>query len=85
MKQESHGGKRAWTIGLVLLCLFVVGSMVLAAGKGSFFKKGLHYTGEGMRYCYEREDGLMSITGIPYKELDCKNCHVQSCDPCHME
>ena len=36
-----------------------------------------------MRYAYEREDGLMSLTGIPYKDLDCKNCHVQSCDPCH--
>ena len=26
-------------------------------------KKSLHFTGEGMRYAYERDDGLMSLTG----------------------
>jgi len=62
-----------------------LGSFLLlpAQAEQSFFEKSLHFTGEGMRHAYEREDGLMSLTGIPYKNLDCKNCHVQSCDPCH--
>jgi hypothetical protein len=47
------------------------------------FFKSLHHTGEGMRYWYEAPGGFMDITGIPYKDLDCKNCHVESCDPCH--
>ena len=46
---------------------------------------GLHYTGEGMRHWYEDEGGFMDITGIPYQELDCKSCHVKSCDACHNE
>lgn len=49
----------------------------------SFFSESLHYTGEGMRYWYEGKGGFKEITGIPYADLDCKNCHVQSCDTCH--
>ncbi len=51
----------------------------------SFFQKSLHATGEGMRYWYEKEDGFMQVMGIPYKDLDCKSCHVKSCDKCHTE
>lgn len=53
--------------------------------KGSFFKKSLHHTGEGMRYWYERPDGFKSITDIPYKDLGCKDCHIQTCDQCHLK
>lgn len=49
----------------------------------SFFTQSLHYTGEGMRYWYEEEGGFMDITGIPYDDLDCKTCHIRSCDRCH--
>jgi len=76
---------KIWMIGIIVIALMAFGGLVLAVGEQSFFEKSLHYTGEGMRYCYEREDGLMSITGIPYKELDCKNCHVRTCDACHAE
>jgi hypothetical protein len=51
----------------------------------SFFEKSLHFTGEGMRYWYEGECGFMQVTGIPYKDLGCKSCHVYSCDACHGE
>jgi hypothetical protein len=51
----------------------------------SFFAKSLHATGEGMRYWYEEENGFMQVTGIPYKDLGCKNCHADSCDKCHAE
>lgn len=49
----------------------------------SVFTQSLHFTGEGMRYWYEEEGGFMDITGIPYDQLDCKTCHVRSCDKCH--
>lgn len=51
----------------------------------SFFVNSLHHTGEGMRYWYEEAGGFMNITGIPYADLDCGTCHVQSCDRCHAE
>ncbi|MDY6988576.1 MAG: hypothetical protein SWQ30_11025 [Thermodesulfobacteriota bacterium] len=49
----------------------------------SFFNQSLHFTGNGMRYWYEEPNGFMSITNIPYNSLDCKTCHVKSCDKCH--
>ncbi len=56
-----------------------------AAGEDDCFSTSLHATGEGMRYWYEEEGGLMDLTGIPYRDLDCSNCHVKSCDQCHAE
>jgi hypothetical protein len=50
----------------------------------SFFTDSLHYTGEGMRYWYEESGGFYNITKIPYYQLDCKSCHVKSCDACHF-
>ena len=50
----------------------------------SFFTNSLHYTGEGMRRWYEEEGGFMEITKIPYDQLNCKSCHVKSCDQCHL-
>ncbi len=49
----------------------------------SFYCNSLHFTGNGMRYWYEKEDGFMKFTSIPYHELSCKECHVTSCDKCH--
>jgi hypothetical protein len=51
----------------------------------SFFTNSLHYSGEGMRRWYEEEGGFMEITKIPYDQLDCKSCHVKSCDQCHLK
>jgi hypothetical protein len=51
----------------------------------SFFTNSLHYTGEGMRRWYEEQGGFMEITKIPYDQLDCKSCHVKSCDQCHLK
>jgi len=48
------------------------------------FNSSLHYTGRGMAYWYDKANGgLETVTGIPYQDLDCKNCHVKSCDACH--
>ena len=49
----------------------------------SFYCNSLHFTGNGMRYWYEKEDGFMKFTSIPYNQLSCKKCHVTSCDKCH--
>lgn len=49
------------------------------------FSRSLHHTGEGMRYCYEEHGGFMEITKIPYHQLDCKSCHIQSCATCHAK
>jgi len=72
-----------------LLCAGAVLALSLGMGvavaEDACFSKSLHATGEGMRYWYEEEGGLMSLTGIPYAELDCSNCHVKSCDQCHLE
>ena len=51
----------------------------------SFFTESLHFTGEGMRRWYEEEGGFMQITKIPYNQLDCKTCHLKSCDQCHAK
>ncbi|MEJ2613586.1 MAG: hypothetical protein P8Z35_01385 [Ignavibacteriaceae bacterium] len=50
-----------------------------------FFKSSsLHYTAHGMEYWYDKSHGgLETITGVPYNDLGCKNCHIASCDVCH--
>ena len=70
---------------LSLLCLWPLLESGTVRGEDACFSTSLHATGEGMRYWYEEEGGLMSITGIPYAELDCSSCHVKSCDQCHGE
>ncbi len=75
--------RKAMTIlGTVWLGLILAG-VPSGAGEDDCFSRSLHATGEGMRYWYEEQGGLMQITGIPYKDLDCSNCHVESCDRCH--
>jgi hypothetical protein len=49
-----------------------------------FFLSSLHYTARGMDHWYSKENGgLEVLTGIPYSELGCKNCHPAGCDRCH--
>jgi hypothetical protein len=41
-----------------------------------FYLRSLHYTANGMAHWYSKENGgLEQLTGIPYSELGCKNCH----------
>jgi len=70
---------------LLLLATAGVPGMKSASADETCFSKSLHNTGEGMRYWYEAPGGFMDVTKIPYKDLDCKNCHVKSCDPCHAQ
>jgi len=53
-------------------------------GKDCFFLESLHYSAAGMEYWYSAANGgLERLTGIPYDQLTCKNCHTPGCDRCH--
>ncbi|MBI9079783.1 MAG: hypothetical protein JEY79_08590 [Pseudodesulfovibrio sp.] len=48
------------------------------------FTTSLHHTTRGMGHWYDAKDGFSAITGTPYKDLGCKNCHAASCNDCHL-
>ncbi len=51
-----------------------------------FYLKSLHATARGMAYWYDKANGgLESITGIPYSQTGCAECHISSCDTCHKQ
>jgi hypothetical protein len=69
---------------LVLLSLPRVGSAQQIESKECMFRSSLHYTAAGMGYWYDKSNGgLETVTGVPYSDLGCKNCHVATCDDCH--
>lgn len=76
---------------LILILAFLTGyslpdEEVAPEQTRNFFEKSLHYTSRGMGYWYSKEQGgIEKITGIPYSELNCKNCHINSCDTCHKK
>lgn len=46
----------------------------------------LHHMTRGMEYWYESEHGgFENLTGVPYEDLACRNCHVEpdGCGFCH--
>ncbi len=79
-----------------IVFLYLIVFLLIVAGYGkinaeepkkedSLFHSSLHYTGRGMAYWYDKANGgLETVTGILYQDLDCKNCHVKSCDACHI-
>jgi len=49
-----------------------------------FYESSLHYYAHGMAYWYSKENGgLETLTGIPYDNLACNQCHAKTCDRCH--
>jgi len=68
---------------LALLCLPVL--MASAQEQPDLLKTSLHYTTHGMAFWYDAQDGFSAVTGVPYKDLGCKNCHVSSCNDCHLQ
>jgi hypothetical protein len=78
--------KKSLFIALFLSVIFLGWFLIAGSEKDeekSCFYNSLHHTGEGMRFWYEENGGFKNVTGIPYKELDCQNCHVRSCEQCH--
>jgi hypothetical protein len=54
----------------------------------NFYNKSLHYTSKGITYMYSKEQGgLEKLTGLNAKEIGCDKpeCHVKSCDVCHLK
>lgn len=78
-------------LGVVFITSLVMISWAMLGAEEQtkpMFNNSLHFTGEGMRYWYEADDGFMQITGIPYQNLGCKNCHAENnngCDACHLQ
>lgn len=74
-----------FVIFLCILMLDLIRSQDIQK-KDCFFLSSLHYTTEGMRHWYSKETGgLEVITGVPYDQLSCKNCHTTGCDRCHRD
>jgi hypothetical protein len=72
--------------------LFLGGCVVLSAQEransreGNFYEKSLHFTSRGLEHWYAKENGgLERITGIPFSQLPCGQCHVGTCDTCHLK
>jgi len=68
-------------VGLLSMCIPAATNQ---GQEDTCFSKSLHSSGEGMRYWYEKEDGLKSVTNVPYDQLSCQKCHAKSCDVCHV-
>ena len=83
IKLKQLSKRKIITVVFILFFMLLGGAYVIS--QDSFFNKSLHYTTEGMRYWYEENGGFKDITGIPYDQLDCKNCHIETCDKCHAE
>ncbi len=84
--------KREFFALLGLAILGLVGTAWLATAappitvtdEECFYLKSLHFTANGMEHWYSKETGgLETISGVPYAQLTCKNCHVPGCDRCH--
>jgi hypothetical protein len=77
-------------LGSLLLagvCALAVGNTVAGdkPDKEECFATSLHHTTRGMGHWYNAADGFSAVTGVPYKDLGCKGCHVSSCNDCHLE
>jgi hypothetical protein len=77
-------------LGIVALGVVTIGHLQTGAQnpkeEDCFFLSSLHYTAEGMRHWYSKESGgFESLTGVPYDDLVCKNCHAPGCDVCHKK
>jgi len=81
--------KRVLTIQLIMLNLVLFGLFGNPYGQeikeeNCLFLSSLHYTAKGMEYWYDKANGGLEIlSGVPYSNLTCKNCHVPGCDRCH--
>jgi hypothetical protein len=73
-----------WIAVLFGLIMGSIGTAQEPNQDACFYQRSLHFTANGMKYWYSRQNGgLEQLTGIPYEQLGCKNCHVSGCDRCH--
>jgi hypothetical protein len=78
---------KAFRILLAMVILLSAAAPVVAADAKAVeaaFATSLHATSRGMAYWYDKaQGGIETVSGIPYNDLPCKNCHVASCEACH--
>jgi len=75
-------------MAIILISAFIWGTSQEKAPprEKNFYENSLHYTNKGLEFWYSKEQGgLERITGIPFSELPCANCHVRTCDTCHKK
>ncbi len=52
----------------------------------NLFESSLHHTSRGLAFWYSKEQGgVEQLTGVPITRMTCLNCHVESCDACHLK
>jgi len=86
--RENSVTREKITIGIVIKIVIALGFVSVSLSqelqKSDFYYSSLHATAKGMAYWYDKaQGGLESITGVPYAEVGCNKCHVNSCDVCH--
>ena len=78
-----------FSLALFLLLLIIAGfnypvNAQIANRENCIYFSSLHASANGMSYWYSKEQGgLETVTGIPYEQVGCTKCHVNSCDECH--
>jgi hypothetical protein len=71
-------------IALATVMICASGSSGSMKTEDCLFSSSLHFTAKGMEYWYSKEQGgLEKVSGVPYSELACQNCHAAGCDSCH--
>jgi len=87
-KEESAMINTPRIVVLAAVCLFAIGgfSQERQWPEKNFFDNSLHHTSRGIAFWYSQEQGgVEKLSGIPIAQLNCLNCHVQSCDACHAK
>lgn len=75
--------QRIWTPVCIGVFILLVCGVTMVFSQPSFYEKSFHFSATPMQTAYESEDGLMTLSKVPYDQLDCKNCHARTCDTCH--
>jgi len=71
-------------MGCLVLVVSTPGGAQETPEPEGFYFSSLHATARGMEYWYDKANGgLETVTGIPYAQVGCAKCHVNSCDACH--
>lgn len=90
MKKLNSKSKNRSILFTTLLLLFILTGFTkltkaqAANRENCVYFSSLHASAHGMSYWYSKEQGgLESVTGIPYEQVGCTKCHVNSCDECH--
>jgi hypothetical protein len=78
---------KGFRVVLALLIILAAAVPTLAADAKEVeaaFATSLHATSRGMAYWYDKaQGGIETVSGVPYGDLPCKNCHVATCAGCH--